>query len=167
MTKINRCVQKANSAYRKAIEALETAHKAWIEHRMAQETIVKHPEASQEEKEMSCMEIGYAIGVINSIETLKQPPQETSFKLAKLDPPPPEIVKLIKWRDDLTDQYGSDLLSLIFFEFNDRLHSDSRLPPSLEPALEAFRKLDEETQWRYIKAALPDDAKREEEEERR
>jgi hypothetical protein len=69
----------------------------------------------------------------------------------------PEIAKLIRWRSDLTDRYGDDLLCLISGELGSGTEIDPRLPPELKPVLERFRAMPYAEREKQIEAALPDD----------
>lgn len=56
---------------------------------------------------------------------------------------------LFKWRDDLTDFYGEDLVSLLSGLGKE---PDFRLPPWLAEEWKAFGNLDEKTRWDHAKA---------------
>ena len=71
------------------------------------------------------------------------------------------IARFIRWRADLSDRWGGDLICLVS---NLHREEDPRMPPEHRDAFELLKSKTYEERERLIKAALPDDWARAEQE---
>ena len=136
-----------------AEESLETAIEDWVALEKAEQAIANHPHTSTDERAVALRGVGRAQTVLAVLRGLLDAPK---VEHVPLDSEPYKI--LVKWRSDLTDQYGADLIGLILHDFT--THNPSgmdRLPEELKPVLSAFQQLDYRTQMKHIEAILPED----------
>lgn len=144
-----------------ADESLEAAIEDWVTLEGAEQAIAEHPHTSPDERAVALRGVGRAQTVLAVLRGLLDAPKVVHVPL---DSEPYKI--LVKWRSDLTDQYGADLIGLILHDFT--THNPQgmdRLPEELKPVLSAFQRLDYRTQVKHIEALLPEDveaARREE-----